>query len=186
MILKISFSQLIYLYSLLIFVFNTLLFHFLSSNMNANVIFVKSSSESVNNEEEKSEREINTVERNDVSYWSGTYILLTIFICLLFVAPWTIIPRTNSIIYQSYWYEILIPISFGMISFAGCDHLNLAIWGKEKSLRKIGVFLRLYLLYSLGIDILYTLCYWIWKIHLGFNHPTPWLIFLYLVLSVIS
>ena len=30
-------------------------------------------------------------------------------LCVLFIIPWTTIPRTDSIVYQSHWAEIILP-----------------------------------------------------------------------------
>ena len=74
---------------------------------------------------------------------------LIIGLSVLFVIPWTTIPRTNSIIYQSYWLELLLPTATMWILDAGCDLLNLAIWTKEKSLISFNVFLKIFLIYGL-------------------------------------
>ena len=33
----------------------------------------------------------------------------TIALCVLFFIPWTTVPRTDSIRYQSYWFETWLP-----------------------------------------------------------------------------
>ena len=57
----------------------------------------------------------------------GFYIIAIIAFCLLFTIPWTTIPRTNSIIYQSYWMEVSLPVTTNCMLFAAVDLLNLTI-----------------------------------------------------------
>ena len=55
------------------------------------------------------------------------YVIAIIAFCLLFIIPWTTIPRTNSIIYQSYWMEVSLPVTTNCMLFAAVDLLNLTI-----------------------------------------------------------
>ena len=43
---------------------------------------------------------------NETSTWNICRVLSVLAICLLCLATDTLVPRTNSILYQSYWYEI--------------------------------------------------------------------------------
>ena len=94
-------------------------------------------------------------------------------ISILFVAPWTTIPRTNSIIYQSYWMELLIPSPTNWITIVAADLLNLTVWTQERSVIYPLVFLKLYFVYSAPLILLYILSYMIWCVYLGYNHPLP-------------
>ena len=38
---------------------------------------------------------------------------------VIFSMPWTTIPRTDSIMYQSYWMETLLPVAVSRLSSAG-------------------------------------------------------------------
>ena len=66
---------------------------------------------------------------------------------VIFAMPWTIIPRTDSIIYQSYWMEILLPLAVNRLLSAGRTVIQLATYTKEKSLMKIAIFFRIYFMY---------------------------------------
>ena len=43
------------------------------------------------------------------------FSVLTIAVSIIFVLPWTTIPRTNSIIYQSSWMEVFLPTLSNLI-----------------------------------------------------------------------
>ena len=80
----------------------------------ADTVAITASETSANNEiQESSENESkNSTEGNSASKTIRKMIFLStavLVMSILFVAPWTTIPRTNSIIYQSYWKEIMIP-----------------------------------------------------------------------------
>ena len=96
-----------------------------------------------------------------------------IALCLVFVVPWTSIPRTNSIFYQSYWMESCLPNSSNIIVLAGADLLNLTIWMKEKSLRSFKVYAKIFFSNWIPFIVIYVSTYLIWTVHLGFNHPLP-------------
>ena len=103
----------------------------------------------------------------------GFYIIAIIAFCLLFTIPWTTIPRTNSIIYQSYWMEVNLPGTTNFMLVAATDLLNLTIWTNERSLMSISVFFRMFLTYLAIWIFLYISIYFVWSIYLGFNHPLP-------------
>ena len=47
--------------------------------------------------------------------------------CVVIAIPWTIIPRTNSIIYQSSWMEALFPFAFTCMLYAASEMINLVV-----------------------------------------------------------
>ena len=95
--------------------------------------------------------------------------------CVVMVVPWTIIPRTNSIFYQSYWLEICAPYATIWLLFAGSDVMNLATWTREAKIMSIHIYLKIYSTYMVWFFILYVVCYVVWSVHYGFNHPMPYL-----------
>ena len=52
-----------------------------------------------------------------------TYTIAIVGLSVLAVVPWATIPRTNSIIYQSHWMEILLPSVCLSMLLAGSDML---------------------------------------------------------------
>ena len=99
----------------------------------------------------------------------------TVVLSVSSVVPWTTFKRTNSIFYQSYWPEVLMPAATYWILAAVGDLLNLTIWTKERSLISLKMFLRLFFMYMIPYTIFYILGYSIWSVYLGLNHPLPWL-----------
>ena len=58
-----------------------------------------------------------------------------IVVCTLFVIPWTLIRRTDTIIYQDYWIEPSLPAVVNWMIRVGSDLLNLMILTNENSLK---------------------------------------------------
>ena len=71
--------------------------------------------------------------------------LAIIAFCVFFAILWTIIPRTNSIIYQSYWMEVYLPVCSSFMLSAGKYLLDLIHWTNEKDLTKPQVTLSSFL-----------------------------------------
>ena len=102
------------------------------------------------------------------------FIKITIF-CIFFAIPWTVIPRTNSIIYQAHWMEVLLPVSSSFILSAGSFLLDLRYWTREEVLISSGVYLKMYLIILIPCTVLYIACHMIWSLWLEYNHPLPYL-----------
>ena len=89
--------------------------------------------------------------------------------------PWTTIQRTNSIIHQSWWMEILLPMATYWMLKAGAEILELTVWTKERSIKSIKVYFKMFLTYVIQFSLWYVSCYMIWHEHFGYNHPMPYL-----------
>ena len=92
---------------------------------------------------------------------------------LSFTIPWTTIPRTNSMIYQSHWMEAIFPALTFKFLLSGVHLSNIRIWTEEPELMSIRVFLKTYLMDVVPFTVMYVSCYWIWSVYLEFNHPLP-------------
>ena len=92
---------------------------------------------------------------------------------VLFTFPWIIIPRANSIIYQSAWMEIQFPLVFNYVLVTGNEVLNLKIYTKEEAMMSVRIFLRIFLMYLISGNGLYMMSYLLWTKYLGFYHPLP-------------
>ena len=99
----------------------------------------------------------------------------TIALCVLFFIPWTTVPRTDSIRYQSYWFETWLPHVTLTILDAAAQLLNLTVWTKENSLATLSTFLKVFLSHLVPHIGVYLISYLVWSAHLGFNHPLPYL-----------
>ena len=103
----------------------------------------------------------------------GFLIFGIIGLCVLFAIPWTTIPRTNSIIYQSYWMEALLPTASIQVLFALTVCLDLATWTKENDLMSFANLLKLFFMGLTTYTFLYIFCYAIWSAYFQLNHPMP-------------
>ena len=108
----------------------------------------------------------------------GISVFGIIGFCLLFVMPWTTIPRTNSIIYQAYWMEAMLPLLTIHVLGALTDILNLSTWTEEKIIMSFGIFLRVFFLNMIPYDLIYILTCMFWKNYFEANHPMPDLMFI--------
>ena len=106
------------------------------------------------------------------------------FTCL-FTVPWTSIPRTDSIIYQSHWMEVLLPWATTLLLLNGTQVLELRTWTKEKELISIWNYLKIYALHLIPYAILYFSSHIIWTVYLQFNHPMPNLFFILMLVFTI-
>ena len=104
---------------------------------------------------------------------------------LLFIVPWTTVPRTDSIIYQSHWMEVLLPWATTLLLLTGTQVLELRTWTKEKELISKWNYLKIYSMHLIPYAILYFSSYIIWSVYLQFNHPLPNLFFILMLVFTI-
>ena len=109
----------------------------------------------------------------DVFETIGFSSLMIVAFCLLFALPWTTIPRTNSMLYQSYWMEVILPIASVHFLCAASEILNLSIWTEERTLMSFRVFFTLMFMYLVPYTSFYILSHTIWSVILQFHHPMP-------------
>ena len=95
--------------------------------------------------------------------------------CILFAIPYTIIPRHNSIVDQSYWIEVLLPVYLSFLLSAGSILLDMILFFEEKALKSVKVYLKMFFVIVVPCTILYIASYILWSLVLGFNHPLPYL-----------
>ena len=65
----------------------------------------------------------------------GVSLLGIISFCAICVIPWTIIPRTDAIMYQSNWMETMLPTVTLMLLVSGSRFIALITLIKEEALR---------------------------------------------------
>ena len=106
---------------------------------------------------------------------SFVFSITTVAVPVLFVIPWSTIPRTNSIIYQSSWMEITLPMSTILILVSATDLLNLTIWTKESSIMSLYIYVKMVSVYLLPMVLINILFYIIWTVYLDYKHPIPFL-----------
>ena len=113
------------------------------------------------------------------------FAIATIALSILPLIPWTTIPRTNSIIYQSSWLEVLLPTTTYCFLAAAAHLLCLTVWTQERSMVSTNIFLRMFVLYMTTLVIFYVLSHLIWSVHLGYNHPLPFLRMVSMPISIV-
>ena len=142
--------------------------------MNPVEISIISQEEMDNNQETKERRRKNdSVATKDKCKVISISIVKIVGFSILFVIPWTIIPRTNSILYQSYWLEASLPVATTTILNIGSISLDLKTWTKERDLFPLFTYLIFYLMTLIPYMILYISSYVFWSIYLDYNHPMP-------------
>ena len=112
---------------------------------------------------------------NNINHWNILHIFSILAVCIVFASPWTLIPRTNSIFYQSHWLEVNFVVAVNYILVTGNDALNMAFYFKEKKLLSFWMLSRMYFLYFTTWIVPYLLSYLIWCNYLGYNWPIPYL-----------
>lgn len=150
-----------------------------NKNVNSrNLTQIDTISVDVSNNNETKERikaEENETKLKSVGKLIG-FSFATIAVSAFSVVPFVMIPRTNSIIHQSAWMELLLPnISFCMI-VVGNDLLNLAVWSTERSLLSFKIYLKMLFVDVILSTFFFVLSYIIWSVILGYNHPLPYLV----------
>ena len=134
--------------------------------------------------EENEEAKYST-KQNDTNSWNVLHAFSILTVCFVFVSPWTLIPRTNSIIYQSHWFELNAYVMIFMILAVWNIELNLSTYFREKSIQSLRICLRMYVfMVSLWI-VPYTIAYLIWCHFLGYNWPLPFLAYFYFVTLIL-
>ena len=121
-----------------------------------------------------------TEEKNNIQF-SLKYVCKTFFVWIfgtialsvVFAVPWTTIPRTNSIIYQSHWIEAIAPSTAALLLVAAANFYELSTWTREQSLMTLSIYLKIYFMNLISFSILYILSFVIWSEYLQFNHPLP-------------
>ena len=101
------------------------------------------------------------------------YLLSILSTCILMVSFITLIPRHNSIAEPSYWYEIILPQSIGLLSKTTMMILSCSILTETNSFVSTRFFLKIYLSIFLFWALCYFICYSFWTIFLSNNHPMP-------------
>ena len=109
---------------------------------------------------------------NSIRTISISAIKIIVF-SVLFTIPWTVIPRTNSIIYQSHWWEVMIPMTTWFVLTAALQILTFKTWFKEETLISISNHFKIFFMNLIPYSVLYIISYLIWSVYMQFKHPLP-------------
>ena len=117
----------------------------------------------------------NDAVEKDVSYWNICYLFAVLAFCAVSTSPITLIPRSNSIFYQSHWFEFNLPGGIIMILGATTHFLEMVTFFNEKSLRSIWIFLKMSTFRMMLWIVTCVISYIIWCSLLDYNWPIPFL-----------
>ena len=112
---------------------------------------------------------------NVASYWNLLHIGTIISISVIPLTTRMLIPRHNSIIYPSYWFEAPIYQFFTSIIVAVNVMMSIYLFTNQKALLKFACFFKFYFVIATFSAFIYTLAYFLWVIVIDKNHPTPFL-----------
>ena len=146
--------------------------------MRNNQIFIISVNSEKDEDEERGVDETATEIKNtenDASYWNFLHIGTIICISVTQLTLVMLVPRHNSIIYPSYWFEMPILLCFNSITVTVNIIASIFLFTNQKAILKIANFLRFYSLYAISNVLIFTLAYFLWIIVFDKNHPTPFL-----------
>ena len=131
------------------------------------------SSNAPHKENNRSKEEIQT--DKETSAWSLCHVFSVLTVCVVFLVPVTLIPRTNSIFYQSHWYEFNFVIMVFILLPTANEALTMATYFKEKSFFSFGMLLKMYGFLVMTWTVPYLIAYFIWCQYLNYNWPIPFL-----------
>ena len=117
----------------------------------------------------------NIQNEDEPSPWNICHVFSVLAICLLFIATVTLVPRTNSILYQSQWYEINFCALPVIILQAVRDAFLLAAYLMGKSHFSVRNLLKSIALYFVTWLVPYIIAYLVWCQYLKYFWPIPYL-----------
>ena len=137
------------------------------------------------NRKENIKRKEEIHDGKEASAWNICHVFSVLIICDIFAVPVTLIPRTNSIFYQSSWFEFNFVMMGILLLSAANDILNVATYFKEKSLLCFRMLLKTYSLYIVIWTVPYLIAYMIWCQYLEYNWPIPFLGYKYIIMAAV-
>ena len=149
------------------------------------VISIESVSSKENQTEGKQEKD-KIQKDNETSPWNICHVFSVLAMCLLFLAMVTLVPRTNSILYQSHWYEINFCVLFLIIIQTANDAFCIATYLKAKSVFTFWTLLKIFSLYLLAWSVPYFIAYLVWCHYLNYNWPIPFLGYNYVLFYIVK
>ena len=139
------------------------------------IIYVKDSSLEQGQQSIVSE-EVNEKIVEKRSYLNAMYIFVIVGSCTVLTSVVTIVPRHNSILYPTYWYEPMIMMSMTFLVKGTANvMLDCVIYFKAKFFFSLRNYLSLLSYNVLLYATLYTACYLIWVIYMRNNNPMPFI-----------
>ena len=113
-----------------------------------------------------------------INYWSGLHVFTILCCSGLVMSILTLIPRHNSLLDQSYWFEINIVVAIAYFTVTASTVLDFLVLFEKNSLVTIRLFLKSYLATFVTWIVCFCTIYMIWTMMLDYNHPMPWIGFI--------
>ena len=162
--------------------FQTICFIIFSQNIGTDEIFVISEEISVHSvreiasDEKTEEDSIHNRKSTLAKIFEsiGVSVFGIIGFNLVCIIPWTSVPRTDSIIYQSHWWEHILLTSITGMTGSGQIILDLITWTNEKAIMSMWNYLKIFSMLLIPYTILYVSSYLVWCVFLQYNHPLPY------------
>ena len=117
----------------------------------------------------------------EISAWNMCHVFSVLTVSVVFLVPLTLIPRTNSIFYQSKWYEFNFVLMGIMLLIAANEHLNMATYFRAKSFLSFRMLFKTFSFFMVTWTIPYVITYAIWCRCLMYNWPIPFLQYLHTI-----
>ena len=148
------------------------------------IISLPSTSSNKNENKEGIDTQRNGMIEKSLAIWNIGYVFAVLAFCSAFASTLTLIPRTNSIFYQSHLFDFNLPVAFIFLLDAANMVLPMATFFREKTLQSIHFFLRMYAYLMILWIVPYLIAYVIWCNFLNYNWPIPFLGYNYLILFI--
>ena len=114
--------------------------------------------------------------KDHISYWNFLYVFAILGYCIFFTSLLLVIPQHNAIEQSKFWYEVILIFMLGFPFHLVFSTLQVCIIVfKIPSLISFLPVVRLFFSCVLGFVAPYCICYFIWTICLGYNHPLPFI-----------
>ena len=121
-----------------------------------------------------------------INYRNGLRVVGTLCCCGLPMSILTLIPRHNSILEQSYWFEPILVAGFWIALRTAVRLMDFVFWFDHRSLITIQFFLKNYFAGFLTWSTTFIVFHTIWNRILEFNHPMPFIFVSCYVTTVIA
>ena len=113
----------------------------------------------------------------EVSYCNSLFIFVILIISIIYSCLLLLFPQSDTIKYPEFWYETtlifpsVLSVYYVLSIIQECN-----ICFDVKSLLSLRCFLKIMFTILLGFTVPYVLCYAVWTIWLGYNHPIPFVL----------
>ena len=110
---------------------------------------------------------------NNASYWNICHVFTILMISAVGLSTQMLIPRQNSIIYQSYWLEVNELMAFTALIADVNMVTELFAFIRHDHFMTFSYFVKMYFWILLAWNIPFIACNSFWKYYLHFNTPMP-------------